>query len=142
MFDILNKYRQNGHFFLISGDELNKTCNAPEKQVGVFLVYALKNGKIEIVFIGGTGDMNKRKLTVVQNTGTGGLKDELINGPDTPRKILWPGRMEEENIEALDIYWYITLNEIHNDSPGKVENWLFERHYELFHRLPRWNFDL
>ncbi|MBB6274237.1 hypothetical protein HDF26_004711 [Pedobacter cryoconitis] len=145
MFDVLNKYKQNGHFFLTPGDELSKVCNAPEKQPGVFLAYALKNGRIELVFIGGTGEIDKRRLLAIQNTGVGGLKDELLNGlefTDTPRKISWPAQMEKEHIEALDIYWYVTYNEKHSDNPEKIENTLFEIHFGLFQRIPRWNLDL
>ena len=141
----LNKYKQNGHFFLTPGDDLAKVCNAPEKQIGVFMAYALKNGKIELVFIGGTGEVSKRNLAAVQLNGSGGIKDQLINGQEfsaVPRKISWPARIEKEEIEALDIYWYITHNEWHQDCPGKVENKLFEIHFNTFHRMPRWNYEL
>ena len=145
MFDELNKYKQNGHFFLTPGDQFQKVCNAPDKQAGVFLAYALKNGRIELVFIGGTGEIDKKRLTSIQNTGICGLKDELINGvefSDIPRKISWPSQMEKENIEALDIYWYVTYNENYSDSPEIVENMLFEMHYGIFQRIPRWNVEL
>jgi len=146
MFDKLDKYKQNGHFFLTPGDQLDKVCNAPDKQAGVFLVYALKNGRIELVYIGGTGEINEKKLISIQNTGIGGLRDEMVNGvefsSDIPRKISWLSQMEKENIEALDIYWYITYNDKHSDSPEKVENMLFETHYGIFQRIPSWNFEL
>lgn len=145
MFNELNKYKKNGHFFLTQEDKLKDVCNAPEKQIGIFLTYALKNGRVELVFIGGTGEVTKKELNSIQDTGTGGLKDQLINGmqfTDVSREISWPAQMKKENIEALDVYWYVTHSEEYIDSPGKVENILFERHYQLFQRMPRWNSDL
>lgn len=50
MFDELTKYKDKGHFFLMPGDSLSKVCNAPADKSGVYIAYALKDGKIEMVF--------------------------------------------------------------------------------------------
>ncbi len=44
MFDELEKYKSNGHFFFDEKDELENVCNAPKNGMGVYVVFALKNG--------------------------------------------------------------------------------------------------
>ena len=55
MFDELNKYEDNDHFFFEANNELATVCNAPTDKVGVYLVYALERGKINLVYIGMSG---------------------------------------------------------------------------------------
>ena len=43
MFDELDKYTENEHFFFKSKDNLKEVCNAPTNKSGVYIVYALKN---------------------------------------------------------------------------------------------------
>jgi len=45
MFDELTKYKNNNHFFFKPTDNLREVCNAPTDKSGVYLIYALKNGK-------------------------------------------------------------------------------------------------
>lgn len=46
MFNELGKYKTNGHFFYEKNDNLREVCNAPKNGVGIYLIYALKNGKL------------------------------------------------------------------------------------------------
>ena len=55
MFDELRKYKNNNHFFFSEKDDLKSVCNAPKNKSGVYIVYELKNGKIEMVYIGSSG---------------------------------------------------------------------------------------
>lgn len=54
MLDHLNKYKSN-HFFFKPDDNLMEVCNAPTDKSGVYVVYALAKGKIELIYIGRSG---------------------------------------------------------------------------------------
>ena len=139
MFDELAKYKNNNHFVFTANEELENVCNAPEKKSGVYIVYELKNGKVELVYIGSSGK--------VQNNGNikhrdGGLYDRIVNGHQfgkIPRKKSWKQKLIEEKIEALDVYWYDTFNDQNTDIPGFVEAIIMQRFFDLQGRLPRWN---
>jgi hypothetical protein len=46
-----------------------------------------------------------------------------------------------ENIDALDIYWFVTFDTKHKDLPGFVESLLIQRFFEIHGKLPLWNKD-
>src|SRR4051812_42230201 len=103
MFDELKKYETN-HFFFNPGDELIDTCNAPANRDGVYLVYALSKGRIELVYIGSSGAMENTTNIQTPKPGRGGIKDTLVNGEHfngVPRRTCWPLQMRLEKIEAL-----------------------------------------
>ncbi len=139
MFNELTKYRTNNHFFFTAKEELENVCNAPKDKSGVYIVYELKNGKIELVYIGSSGK--------IQNNGTikhrnGGLYDRIVNGHQfgkVPRKKSWKQKLVDEKIEALDIYWYDTINSETMDIPVFVEATIIQRFFEIYGQLPRWN---
>lgn len=145
MFDELNKYKQNDHFFFKRTDNLGQVCNAPTDKSGVYIVYALKNGRIELIYIGCSGKVNKDGTIFIRKTGLGGIKDRIVNGHQfgkTPRRISWAKQMAKENIEALDIYWYVTHNDKYIDCPRILENQLLKKHLDIYGRLPKWNNEL
>jgi len=145
MFDELSKYSYNNHFFFTQRDNLKEVCNAPTDKSGIYVVYALKNGNVDLVYIGCSGKIEKDGSMFIRKAGLGGIKDRLVNGHQfgkTPRRISWSNQMKLENIEALDVYWYITHNENFMDCPRKVENKLLKKYLNLKGQLPKWNNEL
>jgi len=145
MFDELSKYSYNNHFFFKQRDNLKEVCNAPTDKSGIYVVYALKNGNVDLVYIGCSGKIEKDGSIFIRKAGLGGIKDRLVNGHQfgkTPRRISWSNQMKLENIEALDVYWYITHNESFMDCPRKVENSLLKKYLNLNGQLPKWNNEL
>ncbi len=138
MFDELNKYKSNGHFFFSVDDELSKACNAPKNGAGIYIIYALKGSKIELIYIGSSGKIlqNGRKKARI-----GGIYDRLVNGKQfgDARKKSWKTKIISEKIEALDIYWYETLDKVNRDIPNAVEGIIIQRFYEVYGVLPKWN---
>ncbi len=135
MFDILIPYKNNGHFFLGPHEALEKVCNAPKTKYGVFIVYELKNGRVKLVYIGSSGK--------IQNNGKikdplRGLYGRIANGEQfgQPRKKSWAQKLLDENIDALDIYWYDTEK---NEMPTLIKALLLHQHFSLNGELPRWN---
>ncbi len=138
LFDELNNYKRNDHFFFSSNQSLGKVCNAPKDACGVYVVYALAHGKIELVYIGSSGKMQKDGTLKHRK---GGLYDRIVNGKqfDQPRRISWPAKLREEEMDALDVYWFETFNDDIQDIPAFVEALLIQKHYDLHGALPRWN---
>ena len=110
MFDELNKYTNNGHFFFEPDNQLSKVSNAPKDFKGIYLIYALERGRINLVYIG----------------------SELPEGQWAPRLLL-------ENIDALDIYWYVTKEKRSQHAPKDVENEIMGIYQSLYGTTPRWN---
>lgn len=135
MFDDLEKYKENGHFFFKKGDNLkNVSQNVPDKP-GVYYFLRLRKGKIDLVYIGKSG-------SILQN---GTFKDQSLNKrlnnkqDGVRRQIFFDVKFFEEDIETLNIYWYVTINDENNDLPGYVESLLIQRFYEVNGCLPVWN---
>jgi hypothetical protein len=145
MFDELNKYEHHDHFFLKPQDSLRQVCNAPTNQSGVYIVYALKNGKIELIYIGCSGKHLSDGSMFIRKAGLGGIKDRIVNGHQfgkIARRKSWIAQIEKEKIEALDIYWYATHNQKYSDCPRVLENTLLKKHLDIYGRLPKWNKEL
>jgi hypothetical protein len=147
MFDELNKYKIQDHFFLNPTDRLSQVCNAPDSNKGmcisgIYIVYALAKGKIDLVYIGRSGEKGQDAEIKNRKAGCGGLKDRIINGKDSdkvPRRKSWIALMKSEGIAALDIYWYVTYDGINMDFPEDVERVLLQRYIKLYGTLPKWN---
>jgi hypothetical protein len=139
MFGILDKYTAQGHFFLTADQELQKVCNAPADKSGVYVIYALKKGRVELVYIGHSGKIEKDGSLSAKK---GGLKDEIINGNQfgkTPAHIAWKKQMIRENIEALNIKWYVTIEAGYNDCPDALKRTLLRQHQDILGAFPKWN---
>ena len=137
MFDELIKYPNNGHFFFKKGDRLSEVSREVPEMPGVYYILLLSKGKIELVYIGKAG-------TVAQN---GRFKDQKLKGrinnkqDGVPRQQFFDQKMKDENIDGLDICWFVTMDKNNSDLPGFVEGLLVQRHFELQGKLPLWNRD-
>jgi len=49
------------------------------------------------------------------------------------------GRFREENIDGLDIYWFVTFDKTNRDLPGYVEGLIMQIYFERYGSLPAWN---
>lgn len=137
MFNELNKYKNNGHFFFKKGDLLSAVSRDVPEKPGVYYILRLASGQVDLVYIGKSG-------TIMQN---GRFKDQLLKGRlnnkqnGMKRQEYFTLKIEQEKIDALDIYWFVTMDGFNNDLPGYVEGLLMQRFYELNETLPEWNKD-
>lgn len=140
MFDELEKYKEADHFFFSADQQLSEVCNAPTDKSGVIVVHGLKGGRLELVYIGRSGEL-KNGVMSVRKTGLGGLKDTLVNGQQfgSPRHTSWMVRMLVDKIEAVDVYWYATHGEDYVDCPKELEKTLLARFKDIYGRVPLWN---
>ncbi len=121
MFEELKKYKEKDHFFLSPKDSLIEVCNAPDNKSSVYIIFVLKNGRIELVQIGSSNENES-------------VKDHL-----TKEQLFLNSIIKQESIEALDVYWYITQTSKAIDDPKKIQNQVLKTHQEMHGREPRWN---
>jgi hypothetical protein len=137
MFDETRKYKNNGHFFFKKGDKLSEVSKGVPELPGVYYIVRLAKGRVELVYIGKSGTI----------TRSGQFKDQLLKGrinnkqDGMKRQEFFDKKMIEENIDGLDIYWFVTMDKSNNDLPGYVEGLLLQRFFEVQGRLPLWNKD-
>ncbi|GAB2633504.1 hypothetical protein [Belliella aquatica] len=125
MFQEPKKYTDNDHFFFEAVKDLRKVCNAPKDKDGVFKVLELRNGEINLVYIG--------------FSNSGGLYNEIVNGihfDKNPRKIAWTDQLIKDKTDALDIYWYVTDGNI-DQMKEQVE--MLKNFFDHTGELPKWN---
>ena len=125
MFQEPKKYMDKGHFFFEAVNDLEKVCNAPKDKDGVFKVIELRNGKVNLVYIG--------------YSNSNGLFDEIVNGihyDKNSRKIAWTYKMLKDKTDALDIYWYVTNGK---NEPKKEQEEMLKSFVQQTGKLPEWN---
>lgn len=135
MFDEINKYKNNDHFFFKPESKLVElTKNIPDKP-GVFYIFRLSRGRVDLIFIGRTGLLS-------ENPENQSLRKELGDS-ETGKKFqaFFDEKMKKEDVDALDIYWYVTMDKNHQDLPYYTEGLLLQRYFEVFGDIPPWNRD-
>jgi hypothetical protein len=118
MFDELKKYKETDHFFLKPSDSLVKVCKAPENKSGVYIIFALKNGRLELVQIGCSNENE-------------GIRDQIIK-----EQLYLKTKIKQENIEALDIYWYVTQTSKAINDPRKITSQVLKTHQGIYGHAP------
>ncbi len=137
MFSEIKKYKNNDHFFFKKGDKLAEVSKEVPELPGVYYIFRLASGRVELVYIGKSGTI----------TQSGQFKDQLLRGrinnkqDGMKRQNFFDQKMIDENIDGLDIYWFVTMDKKNNDLPGYVEGLLIQRFFEVHGRLPVWNKD-
>lgn len=137
MFEEIKKYKNSGNFFFKRGDVLSQVSKHVPELPGVYYILCLSAGKVDLVYIGKSG-------TIMQS---GEFKDQLLRGrlnnkqAGIKRQQFFDLKLEQENIDCLDIYWFVTFDHVHQDLPGYVEGVLMQRFYEVYSSLPEWNKD-
>jgi len=127
LFDELSKYKNNGHLFYKTGDDVLKLSQKLPNEPGVFYILKLAKRKIKLVYIG------KSVSTKADNQTLNALFNDREKGITLHH--FFDKKIKEETIDALDIYWFVT----DNDNPSEVANKVLQNHYDLFGSLPDWN---
>lgn len=135
MFDELIKYKNQGHFFFQKGDSMVKQSKNVPNLPGVYYIFRLARGRVELVFIekSGTllqdGDFNNHLLKTSLNSNRGGMGSQAF----------FEQKIQDEGIDALDIYWFVTFDDHHGDLPAYVEGIIMQRYFDIHGCLPPWN---
>lgn len=139
---ILEKYSENGVFFLNLDDALSKVCNAPRDKSGIYIVFGYKHLEKNLIYIGRSGKLDKDNKMFIRRTGLGGMKDRIVNGHQfgkVPRRISWQNQMKIDDFDKLEIYWFVTHTDLFCDCPREIENKLLNQFFENNKILPIWN---
>jgi len=137
MFVEIKKYANYGHFIFKKGDRLAKVSKGVPELPGVYYFIRLANGMKNLVYIGKSG--------TIKQDGT--FQDQLLRGrinnkqADKKRQVFFDEKIEEEMIDELDIFWFVTMDKENGDLPGFVEGMLMQRFFEMHGKLPIWNKD-
>lgn len=135
MFSETKKYKNNGHFFFKKGDALSESSKDVPNLPGIYYIIKLAKGRVELVYIGKSGTMYQ-----YGTFGSQMLKGRINNKHEgIKRQQYFDQKLQEEQIDALDIYWFVTYDEKHQDLPGYVEGLLLQRYFEVHGSLPPWN---
>ena len=129
MFDETKKYKTQGHFFFKKGNSLKEQSVDVPELPGVYYILRLAKGKVDLVYVGKSDNDLQSGSTVGAS-----LADAL-----TQAVAQFENKMTEENIDALDIYWFVTMDKTNNDLPGYVEGILMQRYFDIHGKLPPWN---
>jgi len=127
MFDDLAKYDNNGHFFYKKGDDTLKLSQKLPNKSGVYYILKLVKGKIKLSYIG------KSDPTKAENKTLNLMFDDKEKG--TSLNQFFDKKMNEEEIDALDIYWFVT----DDDDPSEIANKILQNNFDFFGALPDWN---
>jgi len=128
MFDETKKYKTQGHFFFKKGNSLKEQSVDVPELPGVYYILRLAKGKVDLVYIGKSDNDLQSGSTVGAS-----LADAL-----TQAVAQFQNKMTEENIDGLDIYWFVTMDKTNNDLPGYVEGILMQRYFDIHGKLPPW----
>ena len=135
MFLETEDYAQHGHFFFQKGNSLKEQSKDVPNLPGVYYIMRLAKGKIDLVYIGKSGTINQ----------DGTFKDQLLNSrinlkqDGLNQQAYFEQKMNKENIDGLDIYWFVTMDKHHHDLPGFVEGELMQQYFDVHGKLPPWN---
>ena len=129
MFDELIKYRKNGHFFFKKGNKLVEVGKEVPELPGVYYIIRLANDRVELVYIGKSGIKNP----------SGKNKTALLKQSITLQQEFLDIKMSEATIDALDIYWFVTMDIDHIDLPDYVLGLIMQTQYDVYGRLSEWN---
>ena len=126
MFDETKKYKNNGHFFFQKGNKFIEVSKDVPELPGVYYIIRLANNRVDLVYIG-------------KMVGAYGIRIHDEKGEFNSPQQFFDKKMIEENIDGLDIYWFVTMDKTNDDLPGYVEGLLMQRHFDLHGKLPPWN---
>jgi hypothetical protein len=138
----LQKYKKWGSFKFHQGSkpaECFRECNAPSDESGVYVIYAVKDGKESLVYIGISGRLKDGKFLHRKD----GIRGRLIVGkytyPDTSARVtrykFFNEMIEMFKYDHLKIDWFTTysLDEEYMDIPRYIEDRLIKKYN------PAWN---
>jgi len=129
MFDELKKYGKKGHFIFLKGNNLVGVGKDVPEFPGVYYIIRLANRNVDLVFMGKSG----------LKASSGEKEDSLLKQSINLKQELLDVKMSEANIDGLDIYWFVTMDQDHHDLPDYVLGLIMQNFYKVYGRFPEWN---
>ena len=134
-FEETNLYKTNDHFFYEVGQDLSSLTEKVPDLGGVFYILKLAKGRVDLVSLGKSNTLLDSKKKKVNS-----LKQGILYFPNgEEREPFLLEKMKKEQVDAIDIYWYVTLDKKNDHLPEYVLGLLMQRYYENFGKLPIWD---
>lgn len=99
----------------------------------MYYILRIERNSIDLVYIGKSGTITQKGNLSKQT-----LRKRINNFLGKSRNY-FNEKVEEKNTDALDFYWFVTIDEKNKDLPGYEEGLLFQKYYEVNGELPVWN---
>jgi hypothetical protein len=103
---------------------------------GVYCIFKVWKDEKKLVYIGSSGTRNQKE----------GFKNQLLCGrlvkgkqDGMRRQNYFINQFQMNDIERLEIYWFVTYDEHSKHLPKYVEGVLLQKYFELNGCLPLWN---
>ncbi len=135
-FEVLNKYKTNGEFTFRQGNKLSEFCKAVPHSAGVYIFSTIKGVKETLVYIGASGTMHQNG-----NFGNQLMKRRLQNMQSSKirRQIFFEAKLEQNNLDAIRVNWFVTFDKENQDLPMFIEGQLIQTYFNMYRKLPEWN---
>lgn len=133
--DLRERFPQNGSFTLIRGEKLSTASRGTPDEAGVYLIYSLKAGERELIYIGKAGTLRQ----------DGTMKDQRLRGRinaahgNISRARFFAEQITHLGLEALEFHWFVTYGDAVKIPPAKAEADLIQTYFDEYKRLPLWN---
>ena len=102
---------------------------------GVFYILKLAKGRVDLVSLGKSNTLLDSKKKKVNS-----LKQGILYFPNgEEREPFLLEKMKKEQVDAIDIYWYVTLDKKNDHLPEYALGMLMQRYYENYGKLPIWD---
>jgi len=137
MIDDLLVYKPNDHFFVMPDKKLTDVCKVPKNIGGVFVVFKLAEGRVDLVYVGASKIKTDKFRSKLEND----LYTEIVDGIQFggKRKDTWIAKLKDEGIDALDVYWFATFGKGNQDLPSYVQATFLQNFFDQNGCLPEWN---
>ena len=131
------RFPTRGSFRLRHGEDL-RSCiarNGVPRMPSVYLIYAVRNRRAELLLIGMSGTLRtdgsfKKQMLAERLRRKQGRK---------PRAEFYREEMQKRNLEALEFKWWVTFDDKTRVIPRKAEADLLQAYFDDHGRLPPWN---
>ena len=134
---LLNKYEYSGSFIFDGTVKLRKLMSSQNvpNELGVYLIYSIKNGLEELIYIGKAGSIKTDGSRSEQ-----GLFRRLQNKQDGLDRNQYFSDYIVQNKCEIRVFWFVTHSEcLHKDLPAFVESCLLQEYYSKYGCLPKLN---
>ena len=131
----LSKYKKCGQFSFRRNANLREESIGMPESPGIYLIYRITRNTRQLVYIGLSGTLKQNgKL------GKQGLKSRINNKQEGKRREkFFNYKIQSEEIDALEIFWYVTFDGELKDIPSYIEAILLQEYFNENSCLPIWN---
>ena len=113
------------------GESIQEVAENVPEEPGFFYIVRLAKGRPEVVFVGSAGTVKKNGQVYspfLREAICIFLNDKFVKQ-----------KFSRESIDALDIYWAVTIDDTAVDIPAYASASILQSHFDVFGELPPWN---